>query len=75
MRSSGYEGNAEWDTGDASRELELLQQNQALRRENEELQTEVKDLTQLVEDYETVLEKVLEGLRIYAVCPPAPACS
>lgn len=25
-------------------------------------------LTQLINDYETVLEKVLDGLRIYAVC-------
>lgn len=42
-------------------------ENLALRNENADLRAENEDLLLLVQDYETVLEKVLEGLRVYAV--------
>lgn len=42
-------------------------ENLTLRNENADLRAENEDLSLLVQDYETVLEKVLEGLRVYAV--------
>ena len=48
-------------------EIDFEAENRTLRQENHDLQTENVDLSLLVQDYETVLEKVLEGLRIYAV--------
>jgi len=41
-----------------------------LQQEIVQLRGDNEDLALLAQDYETVLEKVLEGLRIYAVCPP-----
>ncbi|KAA8902616.1 hypothetical protein FN846DRAFT_780525 [Sphaerosporella brunnea] len=50
----------------SQRELELAEENRQLRQEVAGLRTENEDLGLLVQDYETVLEKVLEGLRVYA---------
>lgn len=53
--------------------MDLEAENQALRNENADLRAENEDLSLLVQDYETVLDKVLEGLRIYAVSTfPSP---
>ncbi|KAI5853969.1 hypothetical protein BZA05DRAFT_395240 [Tricharina praecox] len=48
------------------RELYLEEQNKMLQEEITQLRGENEDLGLLAQDYETVLEKVLEGLRIYA---------
>ncbi|KAK6507333.1 hypothetical protein TWF481_005772 [Arthrobotrys musiformis] len=44
---------------------DLQTQNRILRKENATLLAENEDLSSLVNDYESVLEKVLEGLRIF----------
>ncbi|KAK6514174.1 hypothetical protein TWF506_008586 [Arthrobotrys conoides] len=44
---------------------DLQSQNRILRKENATLLAENEDLSSLVNDYESVLEKVLEGLRIF----------
>ena len=49
------------------RERELAEENKALRQEVVDLRVENEDLGLLAQDYDTVLEKVLEGLRVYAV--------
>ncbi|PWW78313.1 hypothetical protein C7212DRAFT_200176 [Tuber magnatum] len=59
LRESNGEANGTHDVG-------LEAENRALRQENHHLQTENEDLSLLVQDYETVLDKVLEGLRVYA---------
>lgn len=48
-------------------DVDFEAENQALRNQNADLRAENEDLSLLVQDYETVLEKVLEGLRVYAV--------
>ncbi|KAF8545477.1 hypothetical protein BDD12DRAFT_914977 [Trichophaea hybrida] len=50
----------------SSRELELTEENKALKQEVSDLRAENEDLGLLAQDYEAVLEKVLEGLRVYA---------
>ncbi|KAJ6257987.1 hypothetical protein Dda_7777 [Drechslerella dactyloides] len=45
--------------------IDIQSQNRVLRRENATLLAENEDLSTLVNDYESVLEKVLEGLRIF----------
>jgi hypothetical protein len=59
------------------RELELTEENKVLRQEVSDLRAENEDLGLLAQDYEAVLEKVLEGLRVYAVCDfiPSPLLS
>lgn len=47
--------------------MDFEAENLTLRNENADLRAENEDLSLLVQDYETVLEKVLEGLRVYAV--------
>jgi hypothetical protein len=49
------------------RERELAEENKTLRQEVMDLRIENEDLGLLAQDYDTVLEKVLEGLRVYAV--------
>ncbi|KAI5793066.1 hypothetical protein EDC01DRAFT_717319 [Geopyxis carbonaria] len=49
-----------------SREEELVEENLNMRQDVADLRVENDDLSALVQDYETVLEKVLEGLRVYA---------
>ncbi|KAF3200435.1 hypothetical protein TWF106_003378 [Orbilia oligospora] len=44
---------------------DVQSQNRILRKENATLLAENEDLSSLVNDYESVLEKVLEGLRIF----------
>ncbi|KAK6513287.1 hypothetical protein TWF281_004929 [Arthrobotrys megalospora] len=44
---------------------DIQSQNRILRKENATLLAENEDLSSLVNDYESVLEKVLEGLRIF----------
>lgn len=51
-----------------TQDVDFEAENLALRNENVDLRAENEDLSLLVQDYETVLEKVLEGLRVYAVC-------
>ncbi|EPS36496.1 hypothetical protein H072_9977 [Dactylellina haptotyla CBS 200.50] len=48
-------------------ETDIQSQNRILRKENATLLAENEDLSTLVNDYESVLEKVLEGLRIFIV--------
>ncbi|KAF3932322.1 hypothetical protein ABW19_dt0208555 [Dactylella cylindrospora] len=50
---------------EASVEVDLQSQMRILRRENAALLAENEDLSALASDYESVLEKVLEGLRIF----------
>ncbi|KAF3927040.1 hypothetical protein ABW21_db0200425 [Orbilia brochopaga] len=45
--------------------IDIQSQNRVLRRENATLLAENEDLSTLVNDYESVLEKILEGLRIF----------
>ncbi|KAF8473863.1 hypothetical protein BDZ91DRAFT_690952 [Kalaharituber pfeilii] len=49
-----------------TREVELERELGALREENNSLRAETEDLSSLVSSYVTVLEKVMEGLRIYS---------
>ncbi|EWC46643.1 hypothetical protein DRE_04130 [Drechslerella stenobrocha 248] len=46
-------------------DIDIQSQNRVLRRENATLLAENEDLSTLVNDYESVLEKILEGLRIF----------
>ncbi|KAK6329658.1 hypothetical protein TWF696_003532 [Orbilia brochopaga] len=45
--------------------IDIQSHNRVLRRENATLLAENEDLSTLVNDYESVLEKILEGLRIF----------
>lgn len=63
-----------WETG-TTQAADLEATNQTLRTENAELRAENEDLSLLAQDYESVLEKVLEGLRVYAVNHPPPPLS
>ena len=49
-----------------AREAELAREVSTLKDENAGLRAENEDLTALVADYVGTLEKVLEGLRVYA---------
>lgn len=45
----------------------LEETNERLQKELESAKADNEDLSKLVADYSAVLEKVLEGLRVYAV--------
>lgn len=63
-------GNAESYTklkGIGTREVELERELSAVKEENVTLRADNEDLNNLVADYVMTLEKVLEGLRVYAV--------
>ncbi|KAK6332448.1 hypothetical protein TWF730_004124 [Orbilia blumenaviensis] len=53
------------DAHDRNSNDNIQGQNRILRKENATLLAENEDLSSLVNDYESVLEKVLEGLRIF----------
>jgi hypothetical protein len=59
--------NGDQPSSRPEREHQLAEENSELRRTVAELQAENENLGLLVQDYEGVLERVLEGLRIYAV--------
>lgn len=54
--------------GSSQRELELADENKELKQEVSELRVENDELVLLAQRHEEVLEKVLDGLRKYAVC-------
>jgi len=58
--------NGDQPSGRPEREHQLAEENSELRRTVTELRAENEDLGLLVQDYEAVLERILEGLRIYA---------
>lgn len=53
-----------------AREIELERELAAVKEENVALRADSEDLNNVLMEYASTLEKVLDGLRVYAVGPP-----
>ena len=53
-----------------AREVELERELAAVKEENVALRADNEDLNNVLMEYASTLEKVLDGLRVYAVGPP-----
>ncbi|EGX50513.1 hypothetical protein AOL_s00075g242 [Orbilia oligospora ATCC 24927] len=67
VRATPEEGSTHLRDAQQESKDDVQSQNRILRKENATLLAENEDLSSLVNDYESVLEKVLEGLRIFIV--------